>query len=298
MFRNFTEIENYVLSNKIKKVVALANAQDEYALSALVYAHKKGIVDAVLIGDVPKIKELLIKFGENPSDYEYISSDDEKKSAELAVSLVKEKKADIPMKGLMMTSSFMRAILDKEKGLIEEDHLLSQASVIENKNENRFMVFTDCAVNISPDVNAKIKITQNAIGIMKKLGVDIPKIAVLSALEKVNPKILSTVEASEVAQSEEFVNKYPIIGPVAMDIALSKKAAEHKGIYNEVCGQADIFVMPDLDSGNICTKSLVFLSHIEMAGVLIGTKTPVIMTSRTDSVRDKYLSILLAVFGI
>ena len=298
MFRNFTEIENYVLSNKIKKVVALANAQDEYALSALVYAHKKGIVDAVLIGDVPKIKELLIKFGENPSDYEYISSDDEKKSAELAVSLVKEKQADIPMKGIMMTSSFMRAILDKEKGLIEEDHLLSQASVIENKNENRFMVFTDCAVNISPDVNAKIKITQNAIGIMKKLGVDIPKIAVLSALEKVNPKILSTVEASEVAQSEEFVNKYPIIGPVAMDIALSKKAAEHKGIYNEVCGQADIFVMPDLDSGNICTKSLVFLSHIEMAGVLIGTKTPVIMTSRTDSVRDKYLSILLAVFGI
>lgn len=298
MFRNFTEIENYVLSNKIKKFVALANAQDEYALSALVYAHKKGIVDAVLIGDVPKIKELLIKFGENPLDYEYISSDDEKKSAELAVSLVKEKQADIPMKGLMMTSSFMRAILDKEKGLIEEDHLLSQASVIENKNENRFMVFTDCAVNISPDVNAKIKITQNAIGIMKKLGVDIPKIAVLSALEKVNPKILSTVEASEVAQSEEFVNKYPIIGPVAMDIALSKKAAEHKGIYNEVCGQADIFVMPDLDSGNICTKSLVFLSHIEMAGVLIGTKTPVIMTSRTDSVRDKYLSILLAVFGI
>ena len=298
MFRNFTEIENYVLSNKIKKVVALANAQDEYALSALVYAHKKGIVDAVLIGDVPKIKELLIKFGENPSDYEYISSDDEKKSAELAVSLVKEKQADIPMKGLMMTSSFMRAILDKEKGLIEEDHLLSQASVIENKNENRFMVFTDCAVNISPDVNAKIKITQNAIRIMKKLGVDIPKIAVLSALEKVNPKILSTVEASEVAQSEEFINKYPIIGPVAMDIALSKKAAEHKGIYNEVCGQADIFVMPDLDSGNICTKSLVFLSHIEMAGVLIGTKTPVIMTSRTDSVRDKYLSILLAVFGI
>ena len=298
MFRNFTEIENYVLSNKIKKVVALANAQDEYALSALVYAHKKGIVDAVLIGDVPKIKELLIKFGENPSDYEYISSDDEKKSAELAVSLVKEKQADIPMKGLMMTSSFMRAILDKEKGLIEEDHLLSQASVIENKNENRFMVFTDCAVNISPDVNAKIKITQNAIGIMKKLGVDIPKIAVLSALEKVNPKILSTVEASEVAQSEEFVNKYPFIGPVAMDIALSKKAAEHKGIYNEVCGQADIFVMPDLDSGNICTKSLVFLSHIEMAGVLIGAKTPVIMTSRTDSVRDKYLSILLAVFCI
>lgn len=298
MFRNFTEIENYVLNNKIKKVVALANAQDEYALSALVYAHKKGIVDAVLIGDVPKIKELLIKFGENPLDYEYISSDDEKKSAELAVSLVKEKQADILMKGLMMTSSFMRAILDKEKGLIEEDHLLSQASVIENKNENRFMVFTDCAVNISPDVKAKIKITQNAIGIMKKLGVDIPKIAVLSALEKVNPKILSTVEASEVAQSEEFVNKYPIIGPVAMDIALSKKAAEHKGIYNEVCGQADIFVMPDLDSGNICTKSLVFLSHIEMAGVLIGTKTPVIMTSRTDSVRDKYLSILLAVFGI
>lgn len=298
MFRNFAEIENYVLEHKIKKVVALSNAQDEYALEALVYARKKGIIEGILIGDIPKIKELLIKFGENPLDYTYISSDDEKKSAELAVLLVKEKKADIPMKGLMMTSSFMRAILDKEKGLIEKEALLSQASVIENKEENRFMVFTDCAVNISPDVKDKIKITQNAIGIMKKLGVNVPKIAVLSALEKVNPKILSTVEASLVAQSEEFINKYPIIGPVAMDIALSKKAAEHKGIHNEVCGQADIFVMPDLASGNICTKSLVFMGHIEMAGVLTGTKSPVIMTSRTDSVRDKYLSILLAVFGI
>lgn len=298
MFRNFLEIENYVLEHNMKKIVALANAEDEYALKALVLAHQKNIVEAILIGNVPKIKELLRKFGEKEEDYTFIESYEEQNSARIAVSLVKEKKADIPMKGLMMTSSFMRAILDKENGLISEGSLLSQASVVENKEENRFMIFTDCAVNIAPGVKEKIKITENAISLVHKLGITHPKIAVLSALEKVNPKIISTVEASEVASFDGYQKPYSIIGPVAMDLALSKEAAHHKNVTSDVCGEADILVMPDLASGNICTKALVFLGHIKMAGVLTGTKSPVIMTSRTDSIEDKYLSILMAVYGI
>ena len=246
---------------------------------------------------MPKIKELLRKFGEKEEDYTFIESYEEQNSARIVVSLVKEKKADIPMKGLMMTSSFMRAILDKENGLISEGSLLSQASVVENKEENRFMIFTDCAVNIAPGVKEKIKITENAISLVHKLGITYPKIAVLSALEKVNPKIISTV-ASEVASFDGYQKPYSIIGPVAMDLALSKEAAHHKNVTSDVCGAADILVMPDLASGNICTKALVFLGHIKMAGVLTGTKSPVIMTSRTDSIEDKYLSILMAVYGI
>ena len=178
MFRNFLEIENYVLEHNMKKIVALANAEDEYALKALVLAHQKNIVEAILIGNVPKIKELLRKFGEKEEDYTFIESYEEQNSARIVVSLVKEKKADIPMKGLMMTSSFMRAILDKENGLISEGSLLSQASVVENKEENRFMIFTDCAVNIAPGVKEKIKITENAISLVHKLGITYPKIAV------------------------------------------------------------------------------------------------------------------------
>lgn len=295
MFKSFDEVEDYVLKNNIVKRVALANAQDDNALEALVSAHRKGVVKGILIGDVLKIKELLVKFGEDASDYEFIECFDEMESAKMAVSLVKEGKADIPMKGLMMTSSFMKAILDKDNGLIENDNLLSQATVLEFTEKNRLMVISDCAVNICPDASKKIKITQNAIRLANVLGIEKPNVAVLSALEKVNPSIPSTVDASLVASYDGYDNVGKIAGPLALDIAISKEAAMHKGVDSEVCGKADILIMPDLAAGNIFTKGLVFFGHMKTAGVLNGTKSPVIMTSRTDTPIDKYLSILMAI---
>lgn len=295
MFKSFEEIEKYVLSNNIVKTVVLANAQDDNALEALVMARRKGIVKGILIGNVEKIKQLLDKFKEDYSYYEFIECADELESAQKAVELVKEKKADIPMKGLMMTSSFMKAILDKEKGLIKGDNLLSQATVLEFKEENRLMVISDCAVNINPDASKKIKITQNAIDLAHILGISYPNVAVLSALEKVNPKIQSTVDADIVANYKGFNDIGDIAGPLALDLALSEEAAKHKGVTSNVCGHADILIVPDLASGNIFTKGLVFFAHMKAAGVLNGTISPVIMTSRTDTPMDKYLSILMAV---
>lgn len=296
MFKNFNDIESYILNHKIVKKIALANAEDSNALEALVDAKNKGIVSGILIGNVKKIKELLIEWNENLDDYEYIECHDELESAKIAVNLVNSGKADIPMKGLMMTSSFMKAILNKENGLIENNNLLSQASILEFKEESRLMIVSDCAVNINPDVENKIKITQNAINLANKLGVDKPNVALLSALEKVNPSIQSTVDAHEVANYPDFKNAGEIYGPLALDIAISKEAALHKGIDNNVCGNADILIVPDLDAGNIFTKGLVFFAHLKVAGVLLGTKSPVIMTSRTDTPNDKYLSILMAIF--
>lgn len=295
MFKSFEEIEQYVLKNKIVKTIALANAEDDNALEALITARKKGIATGILIGDIPKIKVILDKYNEDHSYYEFIPCSDEQKSAALAVSLVKEKKADIPMKGLMMTSSFMKAVLDKENGLLNKDWLLSQATILEYSEENRLMIISDCAVNISPDATKKIMIVQNAIDLALTLGIDKPNVAVLSALEKVNPKIQSTVDADIVARHKGYKNVGHIAGPLALDIAISKEAALHKGITNEVCGKADILIVPDLAAGNIFTKGLVFLAHMKSAGVLNGTVSPVIMTSRTDTPYDKFLSILVAI---
>ncbi len=297
MFKNFKEIEKYVLDKKIVKTIALANAEDNHALEALVMAKRKGIAKGILIGNIPKIKELLTSYNEDFNDYEFIPESDELKSACTAVFLVKSGQADLPMKGLMMTSSFMKAILDKENGLITPGHLLSQATILEYQEKNRLMVISDCAVNIMPDAEKKIMITKNAIKLANNLGIEKPNIAVLSALEKVNPAIPSTVDADIVAKYPDYNNIGNIIGPVAMDIAMSKEAALHKGVDNPVCGNADILIMPDLAAGNIFTKGLVFFAHFKSAGVLTGTTSPVIMTSRTDTIEDKYLSILMSIYN-
>ena len=298
MYRSFKEMEEYLLTNGIKKTVALANAQDDVALSALIHAKRTGVVNAVLIGDVARIRELLVKEGEDPADYQIIESDEERKSADMACQLVKDGKADVPMKGLMQTANFMKAILNREMGFFPKGNILSQATVLFFAAENRFMIITDCAVNITPDVEAKEKITANAVKLAHKLGIARPNIAFLSAVEKVNPKIQSTVDAAELA--ERFNNNYAAeiglaAGPLALDNAVSAKAAKHKGIDSPVCGHADILVVPDLCSGNIFTKGLTFFAHMESAGTLNGADISVIMTSRTDTPEDKYYSILTSV---
>lgn len=298
MYKNFKEMENFLLTNGIKKRIVLANAQDDVALSALVHAKRVGIVDAILIGDKVKIETLLKTMNEDIDDYTIIESDDERNSADLACKLIKEGKADIPMKGLMQTSNFLKAILNKELGFFPAGNIISQATVLQYPEEDRFLIITDCAVNIAPDVEAKAKITANAVKLAHKLGIAKPNIAFLSAVEKINPKIISTVDADILttrAEKGEFGEIGHAFGPLALDNAISEAAAKHKGIDSPVCGNADILVMPDLCSGNIFTKGLTFFAHLCSAGTLNGSNVPAVMTSRTDTPEDKYFSILTSV---
>lgn len=297
MFTSFTDIEDYVKKNGIVKRIALASAHDEDVLEAVTYARNRGVISAVLIGKKEKIKELLAVFDEKESDYEIIDKEDETECARLACAMVKEGKADMPMKGLMQTSTFMRAILDKKSGFLIEGKLLSQASVLELKDEKRLMIVTDCAVNIAPDYGDKIKILNNAITLAKKLGIEKPKAAAVAPVEVVNPNMQSTIDAAMLSKAAERgqIKDCIIDGPLGLDNAVSKEAARHKGIDSPVAGAADILLMPDLGTGNVFTKGLVFFCGMPSAGTLNGTTSPVIMTSRTDSPVNKYYAILTAV---
>lgn len=297
MFKNFEEIEERILERNLAKRVVLAGAHDEDALSAVVHAKRKGVIRPILIGDVDKIQALLQNMGENKRDYRIIRGETEQECARLACEMVHQKEADIPMKGLMQTSTFMRAILNKQVGFLKEGDLLSQATVLEWPETNRLLIITDCAVNITPEYKDKIKILNNAVYLANKLGKDNPKVAVIAPVEVINPSIPATIEAAMLSKAAQRgqIKGCIVDGPLGLDNAISMEAAIHKGIKSEVAGAADILIMPELATGNVFTKSLVYFAKLPSAGTLNGTTSPVVMTSRTDTPENKYYSILTAI---
>ena len=293
MYSSFMEVEHNLLQRGIRKTVALANAQDHESLGALLHARSRGVVDAILIGDAEKITGLLHSFGENPADFTIIPSDNEVDAALCAAKLVTEGKADIPLKGNMQTASFMKAILNKELGFVAPGALLSQGTVLEWREQKRLLFFGDCAINIAPDLEAKVKITANLVRLAQCFGVECPKVAVISAVETVKEKIPSTVDAAALASMDW--KDCIVRGPFGLDNAVSREAALHKGITDPVAGNADILLLPDLCTGNVFTKSMTFFAHLSSAGAVCGPQLPVIMTSRTDTEENKYYSILTAI---
>ena len=294
MFTNFKELEAYVLAQNTKKRIALANAHDEPALSAVVNAKRKGVVEGTLIGKQDMIIDMLHEMGEDEKDYEIINFDGEElEAAKIAVKLVREGKADIPMKGILQTSSFAKAILNRETGLIPEGgrRLVSQVGIFEY--EGRFMMITDAAINIAPDVETQIGIVENALPAAKALGNDCPKVAVLSAVETYNEKMPSTVSAAEIAK--RGIPGCIVSGPLALDGAISMESVKHKSIKNPVAGQADILLVPVIEVGNVLYKSITYIAGKTMASSICGASCPVIITSRADTPDSKYYSILLAV---
>ena len=284
MFTNFKELEAYVLSHKNKKRIVLANAHDEPALSAVVNAHRRGVVDGTLLGKKDEILALLREMNEDPAEYEIVDFDDpELDAAKAAVQLVREGKADIPMKG----------ILNRETGLIPASgrRLVSQCGIFEY--EGRFMMITDAAINIAPDVDTQIGIVENALPVANALGVELPKVAVLSAVENVTEKMPSTVSAAEIAK--RGIPGCVVSGPLALDGAISMESVKHKGIHDPVAGQADILLVPFIEIGNVLYKSITYIAGKTMASTICGASCPVIITSRADTPDSKYYSILLAV---
>lgn len=297
MLQSFTHMEQHILKGREKKRVALAGAHDLDALRSLVDARRKGIVEAILIGREEKIRALLAELGEDASPYLIIPQEEDALCARTACQLVRDGQADIPMKGIIQTAAFMRAILDKGNGFVPERGLLSQATLLELPEEERMMIISDCAVNIAPEYPDKVKILQNAVFLAHRLGIDCPKAAVVAPVEVINPVMQSTIDAAMLSKANERgqIRGCIVDGPLGLDNAVSLQAAKHKGISSPVAGVADILLMPDLCAGNIFTKSLTYFAKLPTAGALLGASIPVIMTSRTDSPEDKYHSILTAV---
>ena len=293
MFRTFAEIESKIRSGQHRKRLVVANAHDHEVLTAVIMAAERDTVAPILLGNGDKIREILSDMGKKPDQYPIIETETEADSARKAMEMVASGEADIPMKGLMQTSTFMKALLNKEFGFVPEGALINQATVLEWPEQNRMMVFGDCAINIAPDLNDKVKILRNMIVLARCLGIPSPKAAVVSAVEVVKEKIPSTVDAAAISAMDW--GDCDVFGPLALDNAVSLEAAKHKGIDNPVAGRADILLLPDLCTGNVFTKSMTFFAHLESAGAVCGTKIPVVMSSRTDTAENKFHSILVAI---
>lgn len=293
--KTFEEIIKLAKEKGPKKIVVAA-AEEKQVLSAIKGAINENIVEAILVGDKIKITDICKEIDLSLDSVEIIDALDVVDASRKAVSLVSSKKADIIMKGFVDTSIILKAILDKEIGL-RTGKILSHAAVFELEKYHKILFITDAAMNIAPSLDEKKQILENTVELSHALGIDQPKVAVICAKEKVNPKMIHTVDADKLVKlNENDVIKNCIVGgPFAFDNAISKEAAKHKKIDSNVAGDADILLMPNIETGNVLYKALTYFSNSKNAGILLGTKAPVVLTSRADTEEAKLYSIALGV---
>ena len=282
--------------NKPTQKIAVAAAEDEPVLKSLKVAMKAGIVIPILIGDKSKIEEMAQSIDFDLNGIQIIHNDKGfNVSAQIAVSIIKSGEAHILMKGFVSTAMLMKAVLDKEKGL-RKDSIISHVAFFESPHYHKLLCVTDAAMNVAPDFDAKVHILNNAVEACHKLGISVPKVAVVAAVEIVNPKMEATIHAAMLKTMSDRNQLVGCIvdGPLAVDIAVNKEAANHKGILGEVAGDCDIILVPDIEAGNMFYKSLNFLGGATAASVIMGATVPIVLTSRSDSEATKIHSIALA----
>ncbi len=294
MAKNFDEILAQVKACS-KKKVSVAVAQDENVLEAVKVAKEQGIADSVLVGDADQIKAIADSIGMNLNDYEVIDVKDVTEAALTAVKLVHDGKADMYMKGLIDTKGFLKSVLDKEVGL-RTGKPLSHVCVFDVKGFDHLLFLTDVAFIPYPTLEDKVNIIKNTVEICEACGVPNPKVAPLAAVEVVNPKMPATVEAAELTRmnDEGEITGCIVDGPLSMDLATCPEAAKHKGATGrKIVGDADVLLFPDIHAGNITYKAMVHTADLVNGNLITGTKAPVILTSRSDSVEVKVNSLAL-----
>lgn len=294
MSRNFDDLLLKLKSISTKKV-AVAVAQDEPVLEAIKEVKLKGIADAILVGNEKEIQDIAQKIDMDLSQVEIIHEADVKKAVLLSVELVSSGKADMVMKGLVDTATFLRSVLNKEVGL-RTGNLMSHVAVFEIEGIDRLILLTDAAFNTYPDLKAKVQIINNSVMVAKACGINNPKVAPICAVEVVNPDMPATVDAALLSKMSDRgqIKGCIVDGPLALDNAWSEEAAQHKGVTGSVAGKADILLLPNIESANVMYKTLTYTAKTRNGGILVGTSAPVILTSRADSFETKVNSIALA----
>lgn len=278
------------------KTIAVACAQDDDVLKAVKAAYDMKMIKVILVGDMKKVNTIATSIALDLTHIECINIEDTTEAALKAVSLVSSGKADIVMKGLVDTSIILKAVLNKEVGL-RTGSVLSHVAVFEIPTYHKLLLLTDAAMNIAPDVETKKQIIENALAVTRAIGIENAKVGLLAAKEKVNPAMKATVDAGELVKMNEngALKECIVGGPFALDNAISKEAAMIKGINHPVAGDADLLLCPAIESGNVLYKALNFLANAKSAGVIVGAKAPVILTSRADTDESKLYSIALGV---
>ena len=285
-----------VLRSKPKKRLVAAYANDDHTIEAVSMAVDMGIVDATLVGDEATIKEVSAKHNIDPSKFKIVQENDEMKAAAKAVELINGGEGDVLMKGLVSTDKYMRAILNKEKGLLPPKAVLSHVTVVQVPTYHKLLIVGDVAIIPAPDLNQKVAITNYLVKTAHSLGIEKPKVALLAATEQVSAAMPACVDASIISKMGDRgqIKGALIDGPLALDVAIDAESAKIKKLTGEVAGDADCILFPNIESGNVFFKACTKLAKGELGAMVMGAKVPCVLTSRGDSVQSKMYSIALA----
>ncbi len=291
--QKFSDLKNRFQSNIIP-TVAIAGANDESIVEMAKNILDQKIAQPILIGEYDEIKNKVDKM-KIDKHIEIINESDLKKTALVASGLVREKKADILMKGKVSSPDFLKAVLDKEKGIRGKD-ILCHFTALEIKGYKKMLFMTDAGMVTFPNLDEKIQILDKAVNAIHNLGISDPNVAVLSITEDINPKIQSSVDAAELVKlnQKRKIDGCTIEGPIAFDVALFKEAAEHKGIKSNISGNVDLLLVPNIEVGNMTAKAMMYVAKAKMAGLILGATNPVILTSRSDTGEAKINALILA----
>lgn len=284
-------------SEKPNKVVAVAAAADPEVIEAVRIAVNQSLASFVLFGDEEQINAILKeKDFSYTKDIQVVHTSSDVDSCKSAVTAVRNGEADVLMKGMVSTSVILKQVLNKEYGL-RKGKSLSHLAAFDVPGYDRMIFVTDSGMNINPDLQQKVDIVNNAVEVARAIGVTKPKVAPIAAVEVVNPSMQATLDGAALSQMNVRgqIKNCIIDGPLALDNAISPKAASHKGIESEVAGYADILLVPSIEVGNALYKSLVYFANAKVGGVIAGAKAPIVLTSRSDNAESKVYSIALAV---
>lgn len=294
MSKNFEDLFSKLKEVPTKKV-AVAVAQDEPVLEAIKKTAELNVAKAILVGDKEKIQEIAKKIDLDLAGYEIMDVKDPKRATLEAVKLVSGGHADMLLKGLVDSATFLRCVLNKEVGL-RTGKQMSHVAVFEIEGWDRLFFLTDVAFNTYPELKEKAAIINNAVSVAHACGIEKPKVGVVCPVEVVNPNMPSTIDAALLAKMSDRgqFKGCTVDGPFALDNAISLEAATHKGVKGEVAGQSDILMLPNIEAGNVMYKTLTYFAPCKNGCILVGTSAPVILTSRADSFETKVNSIALA----
>lgn len=294
MITSLAQIVEHVKGRKPRRL-AVACGEDPHTIEAVGRAVAEGLVQAVLTGNRSKIESVARDNKIDPAAFEIIDEPDPGKALARAVARIKAGESDFLMKGLIDSSLYIKAIIDKEKGLLPPGKLLSHVSVIQVPSRRKLIVCADAAVIPYPDLEAKVQILNYCLAVARKLGIGRPKAAIICAVEKVNPKMAPTTDAAILSKMADRgqIKDADVDGPLALDVALSAESAEIKGVRTPIAGEADVLLFPNIETSNVFFKACSYLAGGETAAVVAGTDCPCVLTSRADSEDSKFYSIAL-----
>jgi phosphate acetyltransferase len=277
---------------------AVAHPCEETALAGAIEAGEKGLIAPILVGPAAKIQEIAKKHSIQLGKTRVVDAPHSNAAAAKAVELVRQGEAELLMKGSLHSDELLSAVIAKETGL-RTGRRISHVFIMDIPTYHKVLIVTDAAINIAPGLEDKVHICQNAIDLAMTLGVKKPKVAILAAVETVNSKMQATLDAAALCKmaDRKQITGGILDGPLAFDNAISAEAAKIKGIVSEVAGDPDILLVPDLESGNMLAKQLSFLANADSAGLVLGAKVPIILTSRADSVRSRIASCAVAMLA-